>query len=141
MSGRFLRFALIGGVGFAVDSLVFALLWQWGGASLQVARAGAFVVAASTTWYGNRRLTFADRPAQPCLAQWRRALISAVLAAVPNLGVFQLLLMLLGHQGMAPYLALVGGVLAGMGVNYFASQIWVFAPPPAPGPQGKAHPQ
>lgn len=128
MSRRFLQFALVGAVGFGVDSLVFILLWQVAGSSVQLARVVAFVVAATTTWYCNRRLTFADRPAQPCLTQWRRALTSALLAALPNLGVFQLLLMLLGHKGWAPYIAMVGGVLAGMGVNYFASQIWVFAP-------------
>nr|WP_281497792.1 GtrA family protein [Ferrimonas balearica] len=129
---RFARFALIGALGFAVDSLCFALLWQGLGWPLQLARVVAFVAAASTTWLGNRWLTFADRPSQPCWHQWRRALASALVAAVPNLGVFQLLLMLLGHHGMAPYVALVGGILAGMGVNYFASQTWVFAPADTP---------
>ncbi|MBY6186260.1 GtrA family protein [Marinobacter hydrocarbonoclasticus] len=131
---RFARFALIGALGFVVDSLCFALLWQGMGWPLQLSRAIAFVAAASTTWLGNRVLTFADRPSQPRWLQWRKALASAVVAAIPNLGVFQLLLMLLGQQGISPYIALVGGVLAGMGVNYFASQIWVFAPANHPRP-------
>jgi putative flippase GtrA len=58
---RFLKFAMIGTIGFIVDSLAFGCFFRLLKLPIYIARALAFVPAVSTTWLLNRRLTFSDR--------------------------------------------------------------------------------
>ncbi len=62
------RFALVGGVGFMVDTLIFSVLFHWFGLDLMLARGIAFLFAATTTWLGNRWLTFSQAEKKPTLS-------------------------------------------------------------------------
>jgi putative flippase GtrA len=121
---KFIRFSIVGLVGFAVDALVFSVcLFGFGFSSLW-SRVLSFVVAASTTWIGNRRFTFRSHSAPA--GEWRKFLISATVSIVPNLSVFQLVLFGLGENHITVFIALVCGTLSGMLSNYFLSAKWVF---------------
>ena len=127
------KFALVGAVGFMVDAAVFTLCFALGGMPLLFARGVAFFVAATATWLGNRYFTFKEvtviqkrrRGASP-REQWLKFIASACASALPNFLAFKVVLLVLGTQGISPYIALVIGVLVGMVSNYTLSRRWVF---------------
>lgn len=120
-------FAFVGSVGFVVDAAIFALLFELIGITALKARIIAFICAATTTWVGNRMLTFKHRVRSPRLTQWKKFMVASCFSALPNLLVFKFSLELLAQTQFAPYLALILGVLAGMISNYALSSHWVFA--------------
>lgn len=119
-------FAFVGCVGFVVDAAVFSLFFELIGLPVFTARMIAFVCAATTTWAGNRVLTFKHRARVSRLTQWKKFMLAACFSALPNLLVFKISLHLLEGVQYAPYVALVLGVLAGMVSNYTLSSRWVF---------------
>ncbi|HHP0512935.1 TPA: GtrA family protein [Vibrio harveyi] len=123
---RLLTFAMVGGVGFIVDTLIFMVLFQWAGVELMMARGLAFCVAVTTTWLGNRCLTFSQSTKDRAFNQWQKFMLSASISALPNFAVFKVTTLLLGTQGTTVYIALVMGILAGMVSNYLLSMHWVF---------------
>ena len=127
---KIFRFAVVGVCGFVVDCAVFALLHYLIGLPLMNARIGAFIVAATTTWFGNRVLTF-DCKEQGSwsdkLIQWQKFMLSASISAIPNLLCFQLVMQLLPEFTGAVFVAMAVGILVGMMTNYLFSQHWVFA--------------
>ncbi|MCG9550407.1 GtrA family protein [Vibrio harveyi] len=123
---RLLTFAMVGGVGFIVDTLIFMVLFQWAGVELMMARGLAFCIAATTTWLGNRCLTFSQSTKDRAFNQWQKFMLSASISALPNFAVFKVTTLLLGTQGTTVYIALVMGILAGMVSNYLLSMHWVF---------------
>jgi len=122
-----LRFALVGASGFIVDTTVLILLFEVAAVELLLARSLAFVVAASSNWLLNRHYTFADA----CRAgrkstQWLRFLGSAILSAIPNLGIFYLLMRILPEELPAIIFAMCCGILVGYACNYQLAKLWVF---------------
>ena len=126
---KMVRFAMVGVGGFVVDCLVFALLHYVVGLPLMASRIGSFIAAATTTWFGNRVLTF-DFKGQDSwsdkLIQWQKFMFSASISAVPNLLCFQLMTELLPVFTGVVFIAMAVGILVGMVTNYLFSQYWVF---------------
>lgn len=110
-----------------VDTLIFSLLFHWFGLELMLARGIAFLFAATTTWLGNRWLTFYQVEKTNPFAQWQKFMASAFISALPNFIVFKGVTLALGTQGVMVYLALILGILAGMVSNYLLSAKWVFS--------------
>ena len=132
----FIRFAIVGGVGFLVDLTSMLLLSIW--LPHLLARGIAFWIAASSNWWWNRHITFIDvqkaQHKKAAVLQWMQFLGSSVVAFIPNWGCY---LFLLAHPPATPsptltllwpYLAMVPGVLAGMMLNYIFSRFWIFSP-------------
>ncbi len=126
MINRVVKFAIVGGIGFIVDASIFALSFYLLDLPIYSSRVIAFVCAATSTWLGNRLLTFSDRSQDPKLKQWFRFMMSATLSAIPNFVVFAFISAWLGSEGVSAMVALVCGVLAGMISNYTLSSKWVF---------------
>ncbi len=124
---RFVRFSLVGGSGFVVDVLVFMLLSNGLGMDIRLARAIAFWVAASWTWFCNRRFTFSDRPSYGSpLNQWLRYLVASVLAFVPNWGCFTLLVTFLPWMASHPILPMAIGIGVGLVFNFLLTNLVIF---------------
>ncbi len=125
--GRFLRFSLVGGSGFGVDVLVFLLISHGFGLNILVARALAFWVAASWTWFCNRRFTYQDRPTSGSpLNQWLRYLIASIIAFIPNWGTFTLLITLFPLMASQPVLAMAVGITVGLIFNFLLTNYVIF---------------
>jgi putative flippase GtrA len=124
---KLLKFAFVGGVGFVVDTLVFILLYQVLELDMMVARLFAFIVAATTTWLGNRLFTFSSQCTSNKLIQWQRFISVACFSAIPNFLVFKLVMSLINSYFLSVYIALALGVLTGMVSNFWLSERWVFA--------------
>ena len=128
---KLIKFAFVGGIGFIVDTSIFTLclyLLEW---PLMSSRVIAFFCAATSTWLGNRYLTFSDTSQQGSKRkQWLKFMTSACISAIPNFITFKLSLEFLGSEGIWAYVALVLGILIGMISNYLLSDKWVFKAKP-----------
>lgn len=125
-----LRFAVIGGLGFVVDSTVLAVDTSWLGLDPFKGRLLSMFCAMTCTWLGNRYFTFHDRRARGSLSaifhEWSKFFAANIVGALVNYGVYAALL----HFASAPfnnkYVALVVGVLAGLIFNFTLSKKLVF---------------
>lgn len=124
---QFLRFCLVGCIGFAVDAGTTLWLTQRMGRSAEVARLAAFALAATVTWALNRRFTF---NAQRTGGTWLKYLLTTAGGAVISVGVYSTWLRMAGRTP----LQLLGGVGLGavcaLAFNFGASRYLVFRPVP-----------
>lgn len=122
---QFLRFAAIGVIGFAVDAGVVALLVRVLGWGAYQARPVSYVCAVATTWWLNRRFTFASK--RPPLREFLQFVAANTLGAAINLGAYVAILAWLGSSGWIPIAAVAVGSLAGLAMNFTLSSRVVFA--------------
>jgi putative flippase GtrA len=123
-AGQFLRFGVVGVIGFLIDTAtVYALRVPLGliGAGL-----AAYLVAASANWAMNRAWTFRGRGTGPAHRQWGRYMMANVVGFVLNRGAYTALVMLVPLCAAQPVLAVAAGAVAGMGVNFALSRQVVF---------------
>ena len=122
-----IKFAIVGAVGFLIDAGILLTLHEGIGIDLSYSRVVAFCVAASSNWVLNRNLTFSGRHLQGSkVAEWSRFIGSAIVSAVPNLGLFFLLLLILPQTTVSILFAFCCGILAGYASNYYLASVWVF---------------
>ncbi|WP_240797158.1 GtrA family protein [Vibrio tasmaniensis] len=123
---RVVLFGLVGSVGFIVDAMAFGILFNFIDLELMNARAIAFFVAATTTWFGNRQFTFSFAIKTNPFHQWQKFMVTACISAVPNLATFKVCVSILGSEGGMVFISLLIGVLVGMISNFCLSSRWVF---------------
>ena len=125
----FVRFAVVGGAGYAVNAAALALFSNVFHLPVDAALASSIFVAMCFTWAGNRYLTFAARRAHGFRAvaeEFLRFVGANLLGAVVNYGV-ALSLVHYGPGWLAnPYVAQACGVLAGLVFNFTLSRLLVF---------------
>jgi len=121
---RFVRFALVGAAGFLVDIATlygaFAL-----GLGLYLGRVVSYLSAATFTWAVNRRFTFATS-APPSLAEWLRFVLANVSGGLVNYLTYAALVTWAPGLFAYPAFAVACGSIAGLIVNYRASERFVF---------------
>ena len=133
----FVRFAIVGGIGFLVDLSCMLVLAIW--LPPAVARGIAFWIAASSNWWWNRSITFSDvnpdnTNKKAAALQLTQFLGGSVVAFVPNWGCYLILMSqppALHNPTLSllwPYLAMIPGILVGLFLNYAFSRFWVFSP-------------
>lgn len=88
---RFIRFCLVGGIGFAVDALVLLLLLNIFGDHPLLARIPSIALAIVTTWLLNHYFTF-QMPAPPSLHNWLRYAALNLGVLTVNLSIYVLAL-------------------------------------------------
>ncbi len=86
-SQKIMKFAMVGGLGFVVDTIVFSLAIYVLRTDLLTARVVSFILAATTTWLGNRLFTFSEREKEDKIKQWSKFFFSALISAMPNFAV------------------------------------------------------
>lgn len=125
----FVRFAAVGGAGFFVNeaALVLAKLWLHAGDKLGWFI--AFVPAVTFTWWGNRKLTFAEhasRGHRDMLAEWARFVAANGVGAAANFLVYAALTTYAPWPFEIAYIALAIGILVGLVFNFTLSKRLVF---------------
>ena len=131
--GQFIRFCLVGAVGFVVDVTVLyaaAGLLGW-----YAARVLSFMAAVTATWWFNRRFTFAatarDKEnsgggnAMSILGEYCKYVGSMLGGAAVNYAAYVLALRLL-HGPWAGAAGVAAGSIAGLAVNFCAARFFVF---------------
>ena len=129
MIGQFLRFGVVGVVGFVVDAGTLAVLLQLG-LGLYSGRALSFLLAMTVTWALNRRYTFRDDNPDKA-KQWARFAVVASLGGAINYGVYAWLVSHLATAAVYPTLGVAAGSIASYLFNFGASRAFVFRCPDA----------
>ncbi len=118
------RFALVGGSGYVVNLVVFALLTEAAGVHHIAAAIGAFIVAVTNNFLWNRHWTFRAGEGHAGFQAARFLTVS-----VAGLGFNLVLLELLVSSADVPELSAQAIALAlSMPVNFVGNKLWTFGP-------------
>ena len=121
---EFLRFGVVGTVGFVVDTAVlYAGLAL--GLGLYGGRAVSYLVAATTTAL-NRAWTFRGRGDGPVHQQWALFLLVNLIGFAMNYGTYAALIAFVPLVAAHPVLGVAAGAIAGMFGNFVLSRRLVF---------------
>jgi putative flippase GtrA len=128
---RFLRFALVGALGFGVDvAILYPVAWL--GAGWLLGRLCSWLGAASFTWIANRRFTFAMATA-PSVREWAAFLAANSLGGAVNWAAYAGAITAVPWVAAHPFVGVAIGSLAGLAVNFALSSRVVFAAGPRRG--------
>ncbi|WP_249732232.1 GtrA family protein [Roseococcus sp. SDR] len=126
MIEQFLRFGVVGTVGFVVDSAVLLGMMALG-LGPYAGRVISYLAAASTTFALNRAWTFrAARRDAPVAAQWGRFVLLNLAGFAANYGTYAALIAGVPLVAANPVLGVAAGSLAGMFINFGLSRRFVF---------------
>ena len=121
----FLRFALVGSLGFAVDGGVMILLMK-NGFDVVPSRLMSFLTAVTATWWFNRTWTFPQPKRFDGRQEYVLYLLTQIVGAAVNLGVFFLVLGVFPAARQHPLLPLAVGAVPALAFNFGASRYLVF---------------
>jgi len=128
---QFLRFGVVGTVGFVVDAAVL-LLAIAAGFGPYGGRVLSYLAAATTTWALNRVWTFRAAGGtggrQSVAGQWVRFLAVNLIGFAANYGTYALLIANVPAVAASPVLGVAAGALVGMFGNFALSRRYVFRP-------------
>jgi putative flippase GtrA len=122
----FVRFGMVGTVGFIVDAGVLQALVSWAGWGPIVARAVAFPTAVLATWLLNRNFTFRTSPQRTLGRSLGRYVAVSLAGASVNFLIYTLLV--LGSAAMAAHPVVPLAVASGVALifNYLGSKFFAF---------------
>lgn len=128
---QFGRFAIVGTIGFVIDSGGLAILSGIAGWNVYLSRLASFMVSTMVTWWLNRRHTFdmeAPTGGDTHAQEYGRYFVVQIGGGIINLGVFFWLIYLDPQLRAVPLsvLPVAAGSVAGMFWNYFGARRWVF---------------
>lgn len=123
LSVQFLRFAVVGVIGFAVNAGLVEWLATYVGPLW--AQCMAFPVAVTVTWSLNRRYTFAASEGT-VTREWLRYAMANTLGWLANNGTYVWMIFNFATAYEHPAIAVAAGSLAGMLFNFWISRQFVF---------------
>jgi putative flippase GtrA len=130
LRSRFARFGAVGAAGFVVDEAVLTIAHYVFGLDPYLARAISIFCAMTFTWWGNRKLTFAEHAATggvPELArEWFKFVLANGVGAAANYGSYSLLVSFAPPPLNNLLLAAAIGVGVGLIFNFTLSKRFVF---------------
>ncbi|MCS6891362.1 MAG: GtrA family protein [Rhodovarius sp.] len=128
LMGQFLRFGVVGTLGFLVDAGVLMVM-LWLGLGPYWGRVVSYIAAASGNWAMNRAWTFRDRGAgQPMGRQWAMFLLLNLLGFAANYGTYAALVTFEPTVARWPVLGVAAGAIAGMLINFAIARQVIFRP-------------
>jgi putative flippase GtrA len=130
---QFLRFAFVGAIGFAIDVGVLYLSLALFAVGPYVGRLISYLVAATSTWYLHRRITFRNRPSQSMGREWLKFVTLNGVGGLLNYVTYVACLHYFAGSIYTPAIGVALGSAAGLGVNYALSRLVVFRAPFASG--------
>ena len=123
---QFIKFGIVGVVGFGVDVGVLNLCMAEFGMDHYWGRVVSFCAAVTTTWICNRYFTFRGQGSGAAHAQFAKFAIVCVGGFVFNYGTYAFLILTQPLVVEYPSIGVAAGSIAGMFFNFFASKRVVF---------------
>jgi len=130
---RFALFALVGTLGFVVESSTILSLVLYAQASPMSAKFIAFPIAVLVTWILNRYLTFTTGRKNRPLSELFKYFQTAIGGMLVNLLAFFTVLTINQNAIIVIFFATASGALAGLLVNYLGCSYFVFSKTKADG--------
>jgi putative flippase GtrA len=130
---RFALFALVGTLGFVVESSTILSLVLYAQASPMSAKFIAFPIAVLVTWILNRHLTFTTGRKNRPLSELFKYFQTAIGGMFVNLLAFFTVLTINQNAIIVIFFATASGALAGLLVNYLGCSYFVFSKTKADG--------
>jgi putative flippase GtrA len=126
---QFVRFSIVGAIGFVVDTgVLYGAIYLFN-TGPYIGRLVSYLVAASSTWYLNRLITFPDRRGGHKGKEWLKFVACSALGGVVNYSAYALYLRFAGASLATPVIGVGIGACAGLFVNYTLSRHVVFNTP------------
>jgi len=125
---EFVQFGLVGSTGVVIDLAVYLGAQAFFMVDHKIARAISFVGAASWNWALNRVITFTHREKMSKVIQWPAFLMTSSLGFAVNWGSYVTLTSYVPFFSVHKIMALLIGVLMGMGLNFMMARLFVFRP-------------
>jgi putative flippase GtrA len=119
---QLVRFALVGGVGFVINILVYAALVHGAGADYHVASVLAWLVAVLNNFVLNRHWTFDAGDGRAHFQAMRFLVVSLVALAANQL----LLTVFVESAGIEKVAAQALAVVGSMPLNFLGNKLWSF---------------
>jgi putative flippase GtrA len=123
---QFIKFGMVGTVGFVVDVGVLKFCTLMLGMNPYGGRVFSFLAGASTTWILNRVFTFRGEGRGPAHVQWAKFLAVSAGGFTLNYGTYSLLIATIPLVREYLSLGVAAGSIAGMFFNFFVSRKVVF---------------
>jgi putative flippase GtrA len=127
LGGALGSFALIGGIGFAIEAALLTALTHYAAWTPWQARMPSFCTAVLVTWALNRRHTFAGRGLQRRSVEALSYAAIQICGALVNLAIFGWSLKLLPQLSRIPVVALGIGAAGGFVFNFAVSNAVLYA--------------
>lgn len=135
MRAQLLRFGLVGGLGYVVDSgVLYAMLSL--GLGFGTGRVVSFLCAVLTTWLLNRRFTFASaadvsqsvpKTGHPLLREGLRYLAAMSFGGALNVGTYAAVMAIFSYHPVLPAIGVAAGSVVGMVANFASAKWWVYS--------------
>lgn len=125
-SPKFIRFGLVGCAGFCVDAGVLYLALYGLGLNYYSGRVISYGLAATCTWYLNRRFTFGDSRNDARLREWARFVTLNLAGGALNYAIYAAYVRTHADGVGAPAIGVALGSIGGMCVNFSLSKWLVF---------------
>ena len=123
---QFIKFGIVGTLGFVVDAGVLALCMKFLDMDPYSGRVVSFLIAVTVTWFCNRHFTFKDSPKTSASIQFTKFAITCLGGFIFNYGTYALLITTAPLIATYPTLGVAAGSLVGMFFNFFAAKKIVF---------------
>jgi putative flippase GtrA len=125
-SPRIVRFAFVGCVGFCIDTSVLYLALYALGAGYYGSLILSYAVAATSTWYLHRRLTFADTRNENRIGEWGRFVALNLIGGAVNYAIYAAYISMHKGSPTAPAIGVALGSFVVMFFSFFLSKWLVF---------------
>ena len=123
---QFIRFGLVGTVGFLVDSGVLTILIKFTERGPFLSRIISYMFSATVTWYLNRNITFKSYKQGSLRGEWIKYIFANLFGALLNYGVYAVMIIRVPLVNAYPIIGVAAGSIAGMMVNFTMSRVYVF---------------
>ena len=124
---QFLKFSLVGGVGFVVDAGTFFILTHYLGGGLVSSRfVSSLVFGMTTTFLLNSLLTFRGYGSGSIFSRYLRFAAANIIGNLLNVGTHAVLVENLSLFHRIPLLGVVAGTFVGLVFNFTGSKYFVF---------------
>lgn len=124
---RFMRFCIIGGIGFVIDAAILHLLTTSARLDPLLARPLSILVAVTACWALHRFWTFQSQD-KKWIREWSRFMLVNGVGASVNYLVYSALLVLALIN--SPLVALAIGSAAALALNYLGARFFAFSQMP-----------
>jgi putative flippase GtrA len=121
---QFIRFCLVGVLGFLADAATTLMMTQEFHIGPIMGRIGAFIIAASITWFLNRRYTFRSTAGD---GSWAPYLALTAFGAMINIGTYKYWVQTVGTMPAQLVIGVALGSIVALAFNFAVSRYLVFA--------------